>query len=93
MRTNPTLRADKPAHVLYDSNDRQLDLLAKVDFLSNVEQSNLLWSRDDDSTVGIRFFQVLGDRKMLIRSSWRGVDNEIVQFVPVNIFQELLYKS
>lgn len=81
-------------HVLDDAENRHFGLDAKADFLPDVEQRNLLRGAHNQCSVQrTSLEQELHQGNVLIRSSWWCVDQQIVHFSPVDVFQELLDHS
>ncbi|RUP51119.1 hypothetical protein BC936DRAFT_149776 [Jimgerdemannia flammicorona] len=82
------IRAHEPAHVLYHTDNGDLDLAAEVDLPAHILQRNLLRRGDDDRTVDARFLKEGGDAEMLVGCAWRSVDEEIVELAPFDVTEE-----
>lgn len=83
--------ANKGGHVFNDSKHFNSSLPAEVDFLTYIEQSNLLGGCYYHCTSQISFFEVLHCREMFIGRSGRCVEQQEVQLAPVYLAQKLSY--
>ena len=88
LRDLSAVRTYESAHVLDESDDRDLGLGSESDGLPAVEKGDLLRRGDDDHSVSLR--DQLYDRQRLIPGSGRHVDYQVVEFSPPDIFDELL---
>ena len=79
----------EPCHVLHQSQDGHIDLLVlvHVDTLACVSQSHLLGRAHDD---GPRDGQRLHEGEVDVAGAGRRVEDEVVEFTPVGIPDELL---
>ena len=84
----PTVRADEPAHVLHDTDDREPHGLGKRDALPHIEKRYLLRGCHDDRSVRVRDF--LRDAERFVARPGREVDDHEVQVPPVHVDHHLL---
>jgi len=81
--------ADESTHVFDQAEDRYADLATKADLLAYIGQSHSLRGGDKDDAIGVVCLEVLHNRDVFIRGARRCVDDQIVQFAPAGICQEL----
>ena len=65
-------RADKAAHVLHDTDDGELHLLAEVELFTHIGHGDLLRRGHDDRTVDLGSLQVLHHGDVLVGSTGWG---------------------
>lgn len=83
------LGTHETAHVLDNAEDGQVHFATKVDFLPDIEESNLLRRCHDDTAVRLAGLEVLCKRDVLVRRARRRVNEKIIKLAPVNILEEL----
>ena len=81
------VRAGEAAHVLNDAQNGKVELTAEIDGTADVRSGDFLRRRDDD---GFRVWNHLADAERFIACSGRAVDDEIVEFAPFDVCDELL---
>ena len=81
------VRAGESAHVLNDAQNGKIQLAAEIDGTADVRRGDFLRRRDDD---GFRVRNHLADAERFVACSGRAVDDEIVEFAPFDIRDELL---
>mmetsp|Transcript_8480 Transcript_8480/g.52987 ORF Transcript_8480/g.52987 Transcript_8480/m.52987 type:complete len:373 (-) Transcript_8480:54-1172(-) len=77
-------------HVLHHSQHPQPHLFAKVQFLAHVVDRHVLRGGHDNCSVHtIGGMEQLGERDVLVRGPWWGVDDKVVEFGPIHVLEEL----
>ena len=80
------LRYVQVAHILDDAENGFAHLSGHVDRLSNNHGCQVLWCEDNDYP---EYRQSLHYGERCIRSTWRQVNDEVIQFAPEHLFPEL----
>ena len=78
--------AQKVAHILDKSEDRDAHFLEHVKGLAHILHRNFLWRRHQNRA---RHRHELRERKLHIARSWRHIDDEIIELTPVHFVTEL----
>ena len=81
------VRAGETTHVLNDAQNGKVELTAEIDGTADVRSGDFLRRRDDD---GFRVRNHLADAERFVACSGRAVDDEIVEFAPFDVCDELL---
>ena len=80
------MRTGEEAHVLDQAQVGDFQRVEHLDGAPHIGRCDVLWGRDDDGS-GHR--NALGHRQLHVTRPWRQVDDEIVQFAPVDVEQKL----
>lgn len=81
--------ADEAGHVLDEAEDGETDFAAEIDLFVDILEGDVLGCRDKDGTIDAALFEVLDDAEVLVRCAGRGVDDEIIEVAPIDVFEEL----